>query len=396
MVEQEGGMEFHALAAERFTRPNYRVVVVDDDAEDFLTVSRLLSASSHADFHLTHIDSALSAAERLASERYDVALVDYFIDNSLGTDLVSTLGGMNSDLPFIMLTGSGAVALDKDALNSGFVDLLEKSEISTQSLSRSIMYAHSRFQFEQQLRKSRAELKAEKERAEAASSAKSDFLARMSHELRTPLNSILGYAEMISLGIGSQSPDHVKRYSDYIGQSGRHLLALINDLLDISRIEANEYKIEPVSLKLEDEARAVADLIAPAAEAQGVQLTLTPSLSGVGVTADPRALHQILLNLLSNAVKFTPSGGGVTVAASLTETDVRIHVKDTGVGINADDIDTVLQPFGQVANPLFEPRDGTGLGLPIVCSLVKLHGGHLRLNSRFGTGTEVIVTLPRS
>ena len=389
-------MEFQALAADRFTRPNYRVVVVDDDPDDFLTVSRLLSASSQADFHLTHIDSALSAAERLASERYDVALIDYFIDNSLGTDLVSTLGGMNSDIPFIMLTGSGAVALDKDALSSGVVDLLEKSEISTQSLSRSIIYAHSRFQFEQQLRKSRAELKAEKERAEAASSAKSDFLARMSHELRTPLNSILGYAEMISLGIGSQSPDDVKRYSEYVRQSGSHLLALINDLLDISRIEANEYRIEPVPLTLEDEVRAVAALIAPAAESQSVRLTLAPSLSGVRVTADPRAFQQILLNLLSNAVKFTPPEGTVTVAASASDASVRIHVKDTGVGINADDIDTVLQPFGQVANPLSEPRDGTGLGLPIVCSLVKLHGGHLNLKSRFGMGTEVIVTLPHA
>ena len=388
-------MELQALAAERFARPSYRVVVVDDDPDDFLTVARLLSASGQADFQLTHIDSAVSAAERLASERYDVALVDYFIDQSLGSDLVSTLGGMNSDLPFIMLTGSEGGALDDDALNSGVVDLLEKSEISTQSLSRSIIYAHSRFQFEQQLRRSRAELKAEKEKAEAANSAKSDFLARMSHELRTPLNSILGYAEMISLGIGKQSPEEVRRYGDHIHKSGSHLLALINDLLDLSRIEANEYRIHPATLLLEEEAQAVADLVAPTAQARGVQLRLDPSLKGVRVTADPRAFHQILLNLLSNAIKFTPADGKVTLAASSTAATVRIHIEDTGIGIAPEYIETVLKPFGQVANPFSKPRDGTGLGLPIVASLVELHGGSFSLESSVGKGTRILVTLPR-
>ncbi|WP_119166279.1 ATP-binding response regulator [Algihabitans albus] len=388
-------MEFRAFTAEPFTRPHYRVVVVDDDPDDFLTVARLLSASGQAQFQLTHIDSARSAAERLASESYDVALVDYFIDQSLGTDLVSALGGMNSDLPFIMLTGSDGAALDVEALNSGVVDLLEKSEISTQSLSRSIIYAHSRFQFEQQLRKSRAELQAEKEKAVAASNAKSDFLARMSHELRTPLNSILGYAEMISLGIHGQSADDLRRYGEYIHTSGNHLLSLINDLLDISRIEANEYKIDPCILSLEEEAKTVAALIAPTADARSVRLVLDPSLSGVRVNADPRAFYQILLNLLSNAVKFTPPAGTVKVAATSTAKAVRIHVEDTGIGIKAEDIDTVLKPFGQVANPLSKPRDSTGLGLPIVCSLVELHGGSLSLKSTPGEGTQVVVTLPR-
>lgn len=388
-------MELQALATERFARPSYRVVVVDDDPDDFLTVARLLSASGQADFQLTHIDSAVSAAERLASERYDVALVDYFIDQSLGSDLVSTLGGMDSDLPFIMLTGSEGAALDNDALNSGVVDLLEKSEISTQSLSRSIIYAHSRFQFEQQLRRSRAELKAEKEKAEAANSAKSDFLARMSHELRTPLNSILGYAEMISLGIGTQSSEDVKRYGEHIHKSGSHLLALINDLLDISRIEANEYKINPATLRLDAEVQAVADLIGPTAQAQGIHLRLDPSLKGVRLTADPRAFHQILLNLLSNAIKFTPAEGTVTLAASSTAATVRIYIEDTGIGISPRDIETVLKPFGQVANPFSKPRDGTGLGLPIVCSLIELHGGSLTLESSVGEGTTVVVTLPR-
>ncbi len=239
---------------------------------------------------------------------------------------------------------------------------------------------------------------AEKVRAEGANQAKSEFLANMSHELRTPLNAINGFSEIMLAEMYGPLGD--RRYRDYakdILDSGQHLLALINDILDMSKIEAGKMNLrfEPVSLQ--EVAEDAARLVRNRAEGAGLTLTLEfPDLPEV--EADYRALKQVLLNLLSNAVKFTPRGGRITIRAGLAEGPpgdrVRIGVQDTGIGISAEDLARLAQPFEQIESQQSKTQQGTGLGLALTKSLVEMHGGRLELASAPGQGTTAAVVLP--
>ncbi|MGF1592700.1 MAG: sensor histidine kinase [Kiloniellaceae bacterium] len=233
-------------------------------------------------------------------------------------------------------------------------------------------------------------------RAEEANRSKSAFLANMSHELRTPLNAVLGFSEVIlaeTFGkIGSA------RYTEYLGDirtSARHLLALINDLLDLSRIEAGAMKLDDNWISLGDVLDESSAMFRENCARKGVTLRLEAPGDEIAILADERALRQILINLLSNAVRHTPAGGEVVLGARpASEGRLEIFVADTGVGIPAADIERVLQPFEQVTRDQGRPQEGTGLGLSIVKQLIDLHGGELTLESEVGKGTRVTFTLP--
>ena len=232
--------------------------------------------------------------------------------------------------------------------------------------------------------------------AEAANMAKSRFLAQMSHELRTPLNAILGFSEVMKSEIfGPHTVPAYKEYAGDIHNSGVHLLNLINEILDLSRIEAGRYELndEPVSLTqvIED----CHHLLKLRAKNRGLTIreVFEPDLPRLW--ADERAVRQICLNLLSNAIKFTPQGGEVWLKAGWTASGGQyMLVKDTGPGIPEDEIPIVLASFGQGSNAIKSAEQGTGLGLPIAKSLVDLHGGTFSLKSKLREGTEVLVTFP--
>ncbi len=233
-------------------------------------------------------------------------------------------------------------------------------------------------------------------RAEEANRSKSAFLANMSHELRTPLNAVLGFSEVIlaeTFGkIGSA------RYTEYLQDirgSARHLLALINDLLDLSRIEAGAVKLDESWVDLTDALEESAAMFRESCVAGDLDLRVDWPAGNITIRADERALRQILINLLSNAVRHTPPGGQVVLGAALAAGGkLDIFVEDTGVGIPASDLERVLQPFEQVMGDRGKPQDGTGLGLSIVKQLIDLHGGELTLESEVGKGTRVIFSLP--
>ena len=238
----------------------------------------------------------------------------------------------------------------------------------------------------------------EKVRAEGANQAKSEFLANMSHELRTPLNAINGFSEiMIAEMYGPLGDARYKDYCRDILNSGQHLLALINDVLDMSKIEAGKMNLrfEPVSL--EDVAEDALRLVRNRAEAAGLALRLDFS-DLPEVEADYRAIKQVLLNLLSNAIKFTPRGGLITVHAERRQDPlgerVRISVQDTGIGIPADDLARLAKPFEQIESQHAKTQQGTGLGLALTKSLVEMHGGLLDLRSAPGQGTSATFSLP--
>ena len=238
------------------------------------------------------------------------------------------------------------------------------------------------------------ELEQAHRRAEIASEAKSRFLATMSHELRTPLNAIIGFAELLLMrDVEQMEADRRRGYITDIRNSGAHLLALINDILDYSKLEADHLPLAETMFDLRQFLNDGLRLVRAQAEASGVtlRLMLPPATALKG---DERRLRQCVVNLLANAIKFAP-GGTVTLSAEMAEArGIEIRVADTGCGIPTDQLEQVFQPFHQVENELSRTTNGTGLGLPLSRKLVERHGGTLRLESAVGEGTTAVLLLP--
>ena len=233
-------------------------------------------------------------------------------------------------------------------------------------------------------------------RAEAANIAKSRFLAQMSHELRTPLNAILGFSEVMKTEVfGEHSVTAYKDYSSDIHNSGVHLLGLINEILDLSRIEAGRYELNEKSVSLVSIVEDCHHLLKLRASNRGIIIHEVFELELPRLWADERAIRQICLNLLSNSIKFTPPAGEIWLKVGWTASGGQyISMKDTGAGIPEEEIPIVLASFGQGSNSIKSAEQGAGLGLPIAKSLVDLHGGTFNLISKLRIGTEVIVTFP--
>ena len=240
------------------------------------------------------------------------------------------------------------------------------------------------------------DLRAAKEEAEVASRAKSDFLAGVSHELRTPLNAIIGFSEVMQNEMfGPMGDSHYHEYAADIHESGHHLLSLINDILDLSKIEAGKFELHEETVTVTDTIEAALRLVGQRAEKAGVELVRAVAPRLPRLYADGRALKQVLLNLLTNAIKFTPQGGRVTIGADLAPGgDLALTVVDTGVGMSAEDMEQALTPFGQAESDIAREQEGTGLGLPLTKHLVELHGGSLTIESAPGAGTTIRATFP--
>jgi PAS domain S-box-containing protein len=229
--------------------------------------------------------------------------------------------------------------------------------------------------------------------SEEANRAKGGFLAAMSHELRTPLNAIAGYTDLLLMGVGGELAEQQKNYLHRIRGSGQHLLSIINDILNFSRLEAGQlsYDVQPVSLL------GVIDTVMPMIEMQasnkGIHLDLRPGEDAVA-SADRSKVEQVLLNLLSNAVKFTGSGGRIEISCGSVGNQVVVRVRDTGIGIPASQLDRIFQPFVQIGRSLTSPHEGTGLGLAISSDLADGMGGKLEVESRVGEGSTFSLTLP--
>ncbi len=295
----------------------------------------------------------------------------------------------------------GAFAIDapagpflrSDLLHSAGVALALFGALTAAGLLIAVLY----FRRQKEREATFAAMHKAKEEAEQASRSKSEFLANMSHELRTPLNAVIGFAELMRSEAFGALGDRYLDYVTDIHRSGAHLLAIINDLLDLAKIDAGHMELHEEAIDLASVCRAAVMINQPRALEAQIEIDLSELPKGAAIWADERLIKQALLNLLSNAVKFSHKGGRVRLAVSdVTEGPVEISVADKGIGMRCEDIPRVLKPFIQVDGSLQRRYEGTGLGLPLTKSIVELHGGELVIDSALGVGTAVTIRLPAS
>ena len=294
-----------------------------------------------------------------------------------------------------MAVAAGAVLIVALGLIGAIVDNLLGQRVVQES-NRLRAYISELEATKAQLEQASAHLRNAKEEAEAASRIKSEFLANMSHELRTPLNAIIGFSEMIKVEMFGPVSERYRGYVTDIFNSGNHLLGLINEILDLSKLEAGQFELHEEDVDLAETIKDCLHLVEAQARKSKIRLstTLDPNLHLI--RADDRRLRQILINLLSNAVKFTPESGRVRVSGFMKNDDLAIEVSDTGIGIAGKDIPKVMTSFGQVESRVSRKYEGSGLGLPLAKHLVELHGGTLTLVSQVDVGTTVTIILPSS
>jgi len=245
-----------------------------------------------------------------------------------------------------------------------------------------------------EIREKSGQLEVANDELAAASRHKSEFLANMSHELRTPLNAIIGFADVLEQRLFGELNARQADYTRDIASSGRHLLDLVNEILDLSKVEAGRMELEPSEFSLAETIRGAVGFVRERAAAHGIALTADlPDDLGT-LVADERKVRQVLLNLLSNAVKFTPDGGTIEVRARRTAGEVEVSVRDTGIGIAPEDQAKVFDEFQQVGTPSDRSREGTGLGLTLAKRFVELHDGRIWVESEIGKGTTFTLAIP--
>jgi signal transduction histidine kinase len=363
-----------------------RILLVEDNPGDVRLCRELLREGFREEFALEHaatLAAAVAVQEKVPSE---VVLLDLSLPDAQGLTGVKALRRRFPRLPIVVLSGLADEALSIEALQNGAQDYLVKGQGDGGLVARAVRYAVERKRIEHQLIE-------EKERAELASRAKSQFLATMSHELRTPLNAIIGFSELLGSDLAIAERKRVD-YAKDIRDSGSHLLRIINDILDLSKIEAGKLALDVEPVAMTEVIESCRRIVAERAAESELELAVDCSPDLPLVSGDLCKLKQIVLNLVSNSVKFTPAGGRIMIGVVAAGAAVAVTVEDSGIGIAEEDIPTALAPFGQVDSSLARKYAGTGLGLSLTKSLVELHGGTFELSSRPGEGTTIRFTLP--
>jgi len=367
-----------------------RVLLVEDDPGSAQVVELALSASSHFAFEIEVVERLSTAIERLRDDSFDVILLDLGLPDSRGLDTVSKVHAENQEIPIVVLTGFDDEKMGVRAMQEGAQDYLVKGEYTRQLLTRSVRYAIECNKVERALRRANVRL-------QELDRLKNRFMANMSHELRTPLNSIIGFAEILLDGlVGEMTPEQKGCMSDILS-SGEHLLVLINDILDLSKIEAGRMALEPTTFDVAGLLAEVQTTIMPLIEKKSQVLQVEQAAGLPPLTADRFRVKQVLLNLLNNGCKFTPVGGRIGLSCRLAdEATILFSVADTGIGIKPEDQEMIFEEFRQADGSPEQETSGTGLELAISRWLTGLHGGRIWVESEYGHGATFSFLLPLS
>ncbi|WAS91278.1 ATP-binding response regulator [Nannocystis punicea] len=386
------------------------VLLIEDDRDDYLLTSELLEEIGEGTYVLQWADCYEDGVEALFTGAPDLCLLDYRLGEKTGLELLREVVARGCTTPIVLLTGQSERSLDVEAMKAGAVDYLVKGEFGPRQLERSIRYAVERNRSLKALRELNAELQHARNQATAASHAKSMFLASVSHEFRTPLNAILGYSELLHEQLvenhDQELADDVRR----IHSAGTHLLSLVSDILDLSKIEAGKLDLVTHAFDLEALIVEINEAIRPLVGRN--ENSYCCRCNGVGeMVSDPTRLRQVLLNLLGNACKFTSRGSiellverrqacsrdfdtaGETMPLPGVDC-VEFTIRDTGIGMTTAQMQRLFAGFSQVDADVTRRYGGTGLGLSISRRLCRMMGGEIFVDSEFGVGSTIRVRLP--
>ncbi|MEM1256024.1 MAG: ATP-binding protein [Cyanobacteria bacterium P01_H01_bin.21] len=392
-----------------------KLLVVDDDDVDRMALRRALKRSGLY-FDLQEVDSAKTGTSLLEAGTFDCVFLDYQLPDCDGLTLVKNLRDSGVEIPLIALTGQGSEETAVGLMKAGASDYLPKSKLSSETLARTIQSALRVYKAEQEvaltnqrlrekndlLERQNQELERQREQIQRknlqlieVSQLKSEFLATMSHELRTPLNAIIGFSQILMRQLqGSASArqlDMVQR----VLTNGQHLLELISDILDLSKIEAGRLDLKVESIDLQELIFTTTEGLQSLAEQKQLDLKVELALSDTKISNDANRLRQVITNLLSNAIKFTDKGFVKIMAREVSPNSIEITVVDTGIGIAAENLSHIFNAFHQVDQSVSRKHQGTGLGLSITHLLLEMMQGTISVDSNVGQGSRFNVQIPR-
>ncbi|MDJ0734329.1 MAG: ATP-binding protein [Nostocaceae cyanobacterium] len=394
---------------------NLKILVIDDDEVDRMAVSRALKKAG-LEIEISEAGDYKEAMAILEDTSFDCIFLDYRLPDRDGLALVQEIRACGNQIPLVVLTGQGDERIAVDLMKAGASDYLTKSRLNPEQLShtlRSVMRIYEAEQqarlFHQQLLASNEQLRRKNQELEEkqqqihqqniklleASELKSRFLATMSHELRTPLNAIIAFSQIMLRKtkdkLNSKEMDMMRR----IHNNGNNLLLLINDILDISKIEAGGLQLSPESFNIEQMITTTTDELHSLAAQKHLTLNVGFYVKEPELINDKSRLRQVVVNLISNAIKFTDTGGVKVEVNEMSTDKIAISVKDTGIGIATEDLEHIFEPFRQVNQSISRKYQGTGLGLAITNSLVQMMSGRIIVESTLGKGSVFRVELPR-
>lgn len=398
-----------------------QLVLIEDDDLDAEIVVRALRAATASrgvateEFALKRCRTLAEAVEQIPQLTPDVLLVDIHLPDCQGLDTITRILDVASETPVIALTGMDDEQFAIDAVRTGAADYLNKSQVTRSSLRRSIYYAIERRQFIDRLKaaereqvaakaaqkeaearaKAADDLRKARDAAEAANIAKSEFLANMSHELRTPLHGILSFARLGHRRHTFVGSEKIGRYFAQIASSGEVLLELLNDLLDLSKLEANAMNFELQPTNLKKQIICEIDQLNPLAAEKRIHVQLDANRNLPQIAVDTRRINQVMRNLLSNAIKFSPTGSEVKVVIQQHRDAQEIVVIDEGPGIPLDETEKIFSKFSQ-SSATKSTAGGTGLGLSICREIVRGHNGTISAQNRHPRGAIFRVRLPQA